>query len=125
MTPQEYQGRGSATSFEAGGADSPLFPALRIAGRTPALTFGDCTLDYAELDSAATALAARLTGEPRVAVWATSTPETVVAVVAALLAGVPVVPINPKSGARELAHIVGDCSPAMILAAPGLHLPRL
>ncbi|WP_414675383.1 acyl-CoA synthetase [Lentzea sp.] len=88
-----------------------------------ALRFGDRTLTHAELASCAGALASRLAGSPRVAVWATPTIETCVAVVAALLAGVPAVPLNPKVGERELAHIVADSAPALVLAAPGVALP--
>jgi malonyl-CoA/methylmalonyl-CoA synthetase len=58
-----------------------------------------------------------------VAVWATPVLETAVGVVGALLAGVPVVPLNPKSGEKELAHILGDSAPAVVLAAPGDELP--
>jgi acyl-CoA synthetase (AMP-forming)/AMP-acid ligase II len=48
-------------------------------------------------------------------VWAHSTVDTVVAIVGALLAGVPVVPINPKIGQRELAHIMSDSSPDLVV----------
>jgi malonyl-CoA/methylmalonyl-CoA synthetase len=44
-------------------------------------------------------------------------------VVGALAAGIPVVPINPKSGERELGHIVRDSEPSAVLAAPGAELP--
>ncbi|GLY47296.1 acyl-CoA synthetase [Lentzea sp. NBRC 102530] len=88
-----------------------------------ALRFGDRSLTHAELGSCAHALARELDGLPRVAVWATSTIETCVAVVAALLAGVPAVPLNPKVGERELAHIVADSAPALVLAGPGVTLP--
>ncbi|MER6897238.1 acyl-CoA synthetase, partial [Amycolatopsis sp. NPDC000740] len=57
------------------------------------------------------------------AVWATPTLHTSVAVVAALLAGVPVVPLNPKIGERELGHILADSEPALVLAEPGVELP--
>ncbi len=89
-----------------------------------ALRFGDQRLTHAELASCAGALARQLTGLPRVAVWATPTIETCVAVVASLLAGVPAVPLNPKVGERELAHIVADSAPAAVLAAPGVALPE-
>ena len=89
-----------------------------------ALRFGDCALTHAELAACAGALAQQLVGLPRVAVWATPAIETCVAVVAALLAGVPAVPINPKSGERELDHIVADSAPAAVLAAPGARLPE-
>ena len=63
--------------------------------------------------------------KPRVAVWAVPALETCAAVVGALAAGVPVVPINPKAGERELAHIVADCAPALLLTAPGIEPPQL
>ncbi|MFD5816442.1 acyl-CoA synthetase [Streptomyces sp. NPDC127038] len=102
-----------------------LFPALvsgSVADRS-ALRFGDRSLTYAELAASAGALAARLDGAARVAVWATPTLETAVGVVAALLAGVPAVPLNPRSGEAELGHIVGDSAPSLVLAAPGDVLP--
>ncbi|MFF4540691.1 acyl-CoA synthetase [Streptomyces aureus] len=102
-----------------------LFPALvsgSVADRS-ALRFGDRSLTYAELAASAGALAGRLDGAGRVAVWATPTLETAVAVVAALLAGVPAVPLNPRSGETELGHIVGDSAPTLVLAAPGDALP--
>jgi malonyl-CoA/methylmalonyl-CoA synthetase len=103
---------------------SSLFPAL-AGGRTdrPALRFGDRSLTYAELGTAAGALAGTVAGGGRVAVWATPTMETAVAVVAALLAGVPAVPLNPKSGEKELAHILSDSAPSVVLATPGAELP--
>ncbi|HLL37510.1 MAG TPA: acyl-CoA synthetase [Streptomyces sp.] len=104
---------------------SSLFPALAdgAAGARPALRFGDRSLTYAQLASAAGAVAGRVGGARRVAVWATPVLETAVGVVGALLAGVPVVPLNPKSGEKELAHILSDSAPAAVLAAPGDELP--
>ncbi|MFF6977333.1 acyl-CoA synthetase [Streptomyces sp. NPDC008343] len=103
---------------------SSLFPALTAgpAGRV-ALRFGDRTLTYAELSAATGALAGRIAGEARVAVWATPTLETAVAVVAALEAGIAAVPLNPKSGEKELGHILSDSAPSLVLAAPGDELP--
>src|SRR5918999_696623 len=72
-----------------------LFPALDEAGDKVALRFGSRTLTYAELLGAFRG-------------------------VGALLAGVPVVPINPKAGERELEHILGDSSPELVLCAPGV-----
>ncbi|TGB10292.1 acyl-CoA synthetase [Streptomyces sp. MZ04] len=110
---------------------SSLFPALTAAladpdgtdAHRPALRFGDRSLTYAELAATAAPLAARVTDAGRVAVWATPTLETAVAVVAALLAGVPAVPLNPKSGESELGHIVSDSEPTLILAAGSDQLP--
>ncbi|MFJ9826286.1 acyl-CoA synthetase [Streptomyces sp. NPDC101160] len=103
---------------------SALFPALRAATDRPALRFGAETLTYDGLARAAGTLAARLAGPWKVAVWATPTPETAVAVVAALLAGVPVIPLNPRIGSRELHHILGDSRPGAVLAGAGDELPR-
>ncbi|WP_435864493.1 acyl-CoA synthetase [Streptomyces phaeochromogenes] len=108
-----------------------LFPALAEAqadpdgpgAHRPALRFGDRSLTYGELAATASPLAARVAEAGRIAVWATPTLETAVAVVAALLAGVPAVPLNPKSGESELGHIVSDSAPTLVLAAPGTQLP--
>lgn len=84
-----------------------------------ALRFGDRTLTYAELQAHAASLIPRIAGSRRVAVWATPSAETCVAVVAALLAGVPIIPLNPKSGPRELGHILGDAAPDAVLCVGG------
>ncbi|AKZ55551.1 putative fatty acid synthase [Streptomyces ambofaciens ATCC 23877] len=109
---------------------SSLFPALLPAATAapatadrPALRFGERSLTYAELAAAAGGTAARIRAAGRVAVWATPAMETAVAVVAALLAGVPAVPLNPKSGDKELAHILSDSEPSLVLAAPDSRLP--
>ncbi|QXV57645.1 acyl-CoA synthetase [Amycolatopsis sp. TNS106] len=98
---------------------------MLVAGKSDrvALRFGAESLTYGELASVAGPLAATLAGRTRVAVWATPTLRTCVAIVAALTAGVPVVPINPKAGSRELAHIVADSVPDLVLAAPDAELP--
>lgn len=104
---------------------SHLFPALvggSVAER-PAVRFGDRSLTYGELAGAAGGLAGRLGGAGRVAVWATPSLETAVGVVAALLAGVPAVPLNPKSGEGELGHILADSRPSVVLAEAGAELP--
>ncbi|MEU5952523.1 acyl-CoA synthetase [Streptomyces sp. NPDC047525] len=101
----------------------PLFPSLATGQDLPALRFGERSLTYAGLAAAAGSLAASIGSERRVALWATPTLETAVGVVAALLAGVPVVPLNPKIGEGELGHIVADSAPTAVLAAPGDELP--
>lgn len=103
---------------------SSLFPALTAgpAGRV-ALRFGDRSLTYAELAATTGALADRIAGHGRVAVWATPALETAVAVVAALEAGIAAVPLNPKSGEKELGHILSDSAPSLVLAAPDDELP--
>ncbi|MFI7234369.1 acyl-CoA synthetase [Streptomyces cyaneofuscatus] len=104
-----------------------LLPALQSptgpAASREAVRFGALSLTYGELAAASTALAARIADAGRVAVWATPTAETVIAVVAALRAGVPAVPLNPRTGAAELAHILADSEPTAVLAGPDDALP--
>jgi malonyl-CoA/methylmalonyl-CoA synthetase len=102
---------------------TPLFPALLDPDDRPALRFGADALTYRQLARAAGALAGSLAGRRLVAVHATPTLHAAVGVTAALLAGVAVVPVNPKLGERELGHVVGDCAPDLVLAAPGAALP--
>ncbi|OLF15398.1 acyl-CoA synthetase [Actinophytocola xanthii] len=99
-----------------------LFPDPPAGDRT-ALRFPEAELSYRDLARLTGRLAGELAGRRRIAVWATPTIETCVAVVGALAAGVPVVPLNPKIGERELTHIVGDSEPDLVLAAPGTELP--
>ncbi|MCX4677429.1 acyl-CoA synthetase [Streptomyces sp. NBC_01433] len=104
-----------------------LLPALQDASgphaAREAVRFDEDSLSYAQLTAAADALAARITGAGRIAVWATPTARTAVAVVAALRAGVPAVPLNPRTGERELAHIIADSAPSMVLASAADVLP--
>ncbi|MDX2920906.1 MULTISPECIES: acyl-CoA synthetase [Streptomyces] len=104
-----------------------LLPALQSptgpAASREAVRFGDLSLTYGLLAGAADSLAARIADAGRVALWATPAPETVIAVVAALRAGVPAVPLNPRTGERELTHILGDSEPTAVLAGPDDELP--
>ncbi len=100
-----------------------LFPALTDPSDKVALRFGERALTYRRLRDAATAVAERVEGKERVAAWAVNEPEIAVAVVGALLAGVPITPINPKAGTSELAHILGDSDPELVLCPPGTSVP--
>jgi malonyl-CoA/methylmalonyl-CoA synthetase len=106
-----------------GGSTTVLFPALNDATDKLALRFGEQRLSYRELRDAATHVADSVAGSQRVAAWAVPAPETCVAVLGALLAGVPVVPINPKAGERELGHILSDSDPEAILCPPDVEIP--
>lgn len=107
---------------------SPLLPALDLPARDsalarPALRCPDRALSYAELLTAAGRLAPRLAGHRRVAVWATATTDTAVAVVAAAFAGVPAVPVDPMATPPEVAHVVRDSAPDAVLAPASDPLP--
>jgi malonyl-CoA/methylmalonyl-CoA synthetase len=104
---------------------SALFPALQKGGSDRvALAFPDRSLTYAQLAAAAGRVAAQLAGTGRAAVIAEPRIETAVAAVGALQAGVPLVPINPKSGSSELAHIAADAAPEVLLVALGTEVPE-
>jgi malonyl-CoA/methylmalonyl-CoA synthetase len=49
--------------------------------------------------------------------------ETGIAVAAALLAGVPAIPVNPRSGETELRHLAEDGDPDLVLHAAGCDVP--
>ncbi|WP_189132015.1 acyl-CoA synthetase [Wenjunlia tyrosinilytica] len=82
-----------------------------------ALTVDGRRTSRERLLGAATALVERIAGAPAVAVHASASLETVTAVVAGLLAGVPVVPVPPDSGPVERDHILRDSGAALLLAA--------
>jgi malonyl-CoA/methylmalonyl-CoA synthetase len=100
-----------------------LFPALTDPPDKVALRFGERELSYRQLRDAATAVAERVAGKRRVAAWAVNEPEIAVGVIGALLAGVPVTPINPKAGTSELRHILDDSDPELVLCPPGTDVP--
>ena len=102
---------------------APLLPALHEPASGEAVRFGPRSLTHRELVGVAAAVAAQLASARRVAVWATPQPQTCVGIVAALAAGVPAVPLNPKLGTRELDHIISDAKPDVVLAAPHTPLP--
>ncbi|WP_232221675.1 acyl-CoA synthetase [Nocardioides sp. J54] len=89
---------------------SDLLTAL-VSGTGRSVSVDGTTLAAPDLLGAAAALREPLSGRSRVAVHATPTMETVVAVVGALLAGVSVVPVPPDSGAAELRHLLFDSAP--------------
>ncbi|MEV6132910.1 acyl-CoA synthetase [Streptomyces violaceusniger] len=104
---------------------APLLTSLTAPGgdRPDALSVGGRSLSREELLGAAGAVAARVAGAPVVAVRATATPETVVAVVGALLAGVPVVPVPPDSGPAERDHILRDSGATLLLTGEAIAAP--
>ncbi|GAA5194723.1 acyl-CoA synthetase [Rugosimonospora acidiphila] len=92
-----------------------------MAGRYPdrpdAVRVGPDQTSWEGLLGAATAVANRIAGAPSVAVHAQPSLRTVVAVVAGLLAGVPVVPVPPDAGPMERDHLLSDSAASLLLAA--------
>lgn len=102
---------------------APLVPLLHQPTDAEAVRFGQRSMTYRQLHMAVTALAPRVSDAQRVAIWAQPELETCVATVAALAAGVPAVPVNPRLGTRELAHLVSDATPELVLTASHATLP--
>ena len=101
-----------------------MLPVLDDPPDKVAISLPERALTYAQLRRASAAVADSVAGTARVAVLAESRAETCVAVIGALLAGVLIVPLNPKSGAAEMAHIVSDADPDVLLVAPGTPIPE-
>ena len=81
-----------------------------------------------ELNERALAVAAGLVGAGPVAIDATPTLSTVVAVVAGMAAGVPVVPVPSDAGPLERSHILRDSGAVAVLGEanwPESTLPRI
>jgi len=100
----------------------PLLPSLGRDRGHPALVTPEATLSFPELERAALAHAGQVLGAgvrpgDRVAVWATPQPATVAAVVGHARVGIATVPLNPALGARELAHVLSDAAPRLVVAA--------
>ncbi|WP_238453272.1 acyl-CoA synthetase [Micromonospora sp. ATA51] len=102
------------------GSGEVLLPALSGAfgDDADAIRVGDQRASREAVLSAATALADRIAGGDAVAIWATASMETVVAVVAGLLAGVPVVPVPPDSGPTERDYLLRDSAASLLLVPP-------
>ena len=99
-----------------------LLPSLHAPSDRPALRIGDRVLTQRELAIACAhhvaALAARgLVPGDRIGVWTQPAMETVVAFVAHAAAGYVSVPLDPKLGDGELAHILANAAPRLCVAA--------
>ena len=95
--------------------------ALRGAPDAPALTVGDVTLSYAELDdavgrNAAHLLSLGLARGDRVASWMGKTMLACVLPLAAARAGLVHVPINPVLRRAQAAHILADSNARLLIA---------
>jgi fatty acid CoA ligase FadD36 len=92
----------------------PLLTSLYGTDRDAAVSGTDGTLSRHELLGRAAGVAAAITGREIVAVEATPTVATIVAITGALLAGVPVVPIPPDAGPAERDHLLSDSGATLI-----------
>ncbi|HEX2876855.1 MAG TPA: amino acid adenylation domain-containing protein [Polyangiaceae bacterium] len=94
----------------------------------PAVTFGERSLGYAELDARANSLARQLvaqgvTPDSVVAIAFERSLEAVVALLAVLKAGACYLPLDPGYPAERLAFMLEDARPALVLKQRGLALP--
>jgi fatty acid CoA ligase FadD36 len=89
---------------------SSLDPAAVAGGRDigDAIRIGGVTLSRSDVVGAATSVAERVGGAERIAVLATPTAATVLAIAGCLIAGVPVVPVPSDVGQAERRHILTD-----------------
>jgi fatty acid CoA ligase FadD36 len=87
-----------------------LNPATVAAGVDigDAVRIGGAVLSRSDLVGAGTSVAERVAAADRVAVLATPTAATVLAITGCLIAGVPVVPVPADVGAAERRHILTD-----------------
>ena len=99
---------------------SALLPSLagEFGDHDAALSVDGEAVSWAQLGRRAGAVAERLAGMPAVALRATNTLDTVVGVVAGLLAGVPVVPIPADAGPMEREHMLRDSGAAATIGDP-------
>jgi malonyl-CoA/methylmalonyl-CoA synthetase len=101
---------------------SSLFPRLEVADDATALRVADRVVTYRELAGACVAHVERLAkigvhpGD-RVAVFTDASLEALVTLVANAAGGLVTVPIDPKMGDRELAHVIADSDPVLAIAA--------
>jgi fatty acid CoA ligase FadD36 len=121
------------------GADAILNDYRAGVGLLPALdgAFGDHgaavvvdgeSTSWSRLAGRADALAAEIGGAKVVAVPAMPTLDTVIAIVAGLRAGVPVVPVASDAGTLERRHLLADSGASLVLGDPDwpeVDLPRL
>lgn len=106
-----------------------LFPRLTAADSRLAIVIDEQAWSYAELADAARQHVVLLTEAgiergDRVAVWAQPSLSTVAAMVGDFVAGVTTIPLSPKLGSAELAHIFDDARPKLAFCAQGFEAPH-
>ncbi|HZR54685.1 MAG TPA: amino acid adenylation domain-containing protein, partial [Streptosporangiaceae bacterium] len=103
----------------------------------PAVTCGDSTLSYAELDQRANRLARHLVSlgagpERLVAIAMERTPAMITAILGILKAGAAYLPVDPEYPAERIAYILADARPVLLVCdqatagrIPGDDIPRI
>lgn len=84
-------------------------------GAVTSVIIGDRELSWDELRADADVLAQRISGARAIAVVAEPTAHTVIAILAAMAANVPAVPISADSGVTERAHVLADSGAQVLL----------
>jgi fatty acid CoA ligase FadD36 len=107
-----------------------LLPALdgRFGDHDVAVSVAGEGLSWSELAARADAVGGRIRGASAVAVSGASTLDTVIAVVAGLRSGVPVVPVPSDAGPMERSHVLRDSGAELVLGDPDwpdVSLPRV
>jgi fatty acid CoA ligase FadD36 len=107
-----------------------LLPALdgRFGDHDAAVSVAGEAISWSELAVRADAVGARIRGASAVAVSGTSTLDTVIAIVAGLRSGVPVVPVPSDAGPMERSHVLRDSGAELVLGDPDwddVSLPRV
>jgi fatty acid CoA ligase FadD36 len=94
-----------------------LLPALdgAFGDRAGAVQVDGAASTWETLAARAGSAAAEIAGAPAIAVAASATLDTIVAIVAGLIAGVPVVPVPIDSGPAERAHLLRDSAAVAVL----------
>ena len=101
-----------------------LFPRLAFPDDRIAVGAGSEKLTYAQLAGFAAGHAARIQAlgiqsGARVGVWTANGLDTIIALIGQALGGYVTVPLNPKLGAKERAHIFDDAQPQVVFGDPG------
>ena len=97
-----------------------LLPALDGLHGDPldAISVDGRVLSWSQLVGTADALAAEIRGAPALAVCGQASIDTVIAVVAGLRCGVPVVPVPADAGPMERGHILRDSGATLVVGDP-------
>jgi len=106
-----------------------LFPRLTHADSRLALVIEEQAWTYAQLAEAALQHGALLEragidAGDRVAVWASPSASTAAEMIGNLARGVTTIPLNPKLGSAEVAHIFGDAEPRLAFSAESFEVPH-